>query len=81
LAPPAALLAGALGVARLLGPNIVTNFLAAALTGSASVVLGYLFSEDWRKLILAQLSRARVLVGSLTHRAKPIPPVNTNAHK
>jgi O-antigen/teichoic acid export membrane protein len=81
LAPPAALLAGALGVARLLGPNIVTNFLAAALAGSASVVLGYLFSEDWRKLILAQLSRARVLVGSLTHRAKPIPPVNTNAHK
>ena len=38
-------------------------------------VLGYLLSEDWRGLTLAQVNRARAFLGSLT-RAKPMPPVN-----
>jgi O-antigen/teichoic acid export membrane protein len=81
LLPPAALLVASLIMARFLGSNIVVNFLVAVLAGSASVALGYLFSEDWRKLILAQLSRARIVLGGLTSRAKPISPVNTNAQK
>jgi O-antigen/teichoic acid export membrane protein len=81
LLPSAALLAATLVIARLLGSNIVANFVVAALVGSASVVLGYLFSEDWRGLILAQLTRARIVVGGLTNRAKPAPTVNTNAQK
>jgi hypothetical protein len=32
------------------------NFLVAMVVGSASLGLGYLFSEDWRVLILAQMS-------------------------
>jgi O-antigen/teichoic acid export membrane protein len=73
LLPPAALLVAILLTARFLGSNILVNFGAAILAGSASVVLGYLFSEDWRELILAQLNRGRGLLGSLTNKAKPSP--------
>jgi O-antigen/teichoic acid export membrane protein len=81
LMPSAALLAATLVIARLLGSNIVANILVAALVGSASVVLGYLFSEDWRKLILVQLIRAGVAVGGLTNRAKSAPAVDTKVQK
>jgi O-antigen/teichoic acid export membrane protein len=81
LLPPGALLAATLVMARFLGSNILVNFLVAALVASASVALGYVFSEDWRTLILAQVNRARGFLGSLTNRAEPIPPVNTNAQK
>ena len=81
LLPPGALLAATLVMARFLGSNILVNFLVAALVASAPVVLGYLFSEDWRTLILAQVNRARVFFGSLTNRAKSSPPVNTNPQK
>ena len=81
LLPPAALLAATLVMAHFLGSTILANFLVAALVGSASVALGYLFSEDWRGLILAQLSRARIALGSLTSRRKPISPLNSNAQK
>jgi O-antigen/teichoic acid export membrane protein len=81
LLPPAGLLVATLVIAHFLGSNIVANFLVAALVGSASVALGYLFSEDWRGLILTQVSRARIVLGSLTSRRKPISPVNTNAQK
>ncbi len=73
LLPPAALLIAVLVVGRFLGPSLVVNFIAAVLAGSASVVLGYLFSEDWRKLVLAQVNRGRDVLGSLTNRAKPSP--------
>jgi hypothetical protein len=52
-----------------------------AFIGAASFVLGYVFSEDWRGLTLAQLNRARAILGRLTNRAKLISPVNTNAQK
>jgi O-antigen/teichoic acid export membrane protein len=81
LLPPAALLLVSLVMARFLDSNILVNFLVAAFIGAASFVLGYLFSEDWRRLTLAQMIRARVILGGLTNRAKPIPPVNTNAQK
>jgi O-antigen/teichoic acid export membrane protein len=81
LLPPAALLVATLVIARFLGSNIVANFLVAALVGSASVALGYLFSEDWRGLILAQLTRARIFIGSLTNRAKRSPSITTPAQK
>ena len=68
-------------MARFLGSNILAAFPVAAFVATASFVLGYLFSEEWRRLILAQLTRARVLFGSLTNRAKSIPPVNINAQK
>ena len=69
LLPPAALLVAILVMGRFLGSGILVNFLAAVLAGSASVVLGFLFSEDWRNLVLAQFNRGRDLVGSLTHKA------------
>jgi O-antigen/teichoic acid export membrane protein len=73
LLPPAALLGAILVMGRFLGSSILVNFLAAVLAGSASVVLGCLFSEDWRKLFLAQLNRGRDLLGSLSNKAKPSP--------
>jgi O-antigen/teichoic acid export membrane protein len=73
LLPPAALMVVILAMSRLLGPSLLVNFLAAVLAGSASIVLGYLFSEDWRKLVLEQLHRGRDLLGSLTNKAKPSP--------
>jgi O-antigen/teichoic acid export membrane protein len=81
LLPPAALLLLALVIARLLSSNIFMNFFVAVLVGSASVALGYLFSDDWRSLILAQANRAHRFLGSLTSRAKSVPPVKTNAQK
>ena len=75
LLPPAALLLVSLIVARFLEPTILITFPVAAFIGAASFVLGYLFSEDWRRLTLAQLNRARAFLGTLTG-AKPIPPVN-----
>jgi Na+/proline symporter len=81
LLPPAALLLVSLVMARFLDSSILINFTVAAFIGAASFVLGYLFSEDWRRLTLAQMTRARVILGGLTNRAKPIPPVNTNAQK
>jgi O-antigen/teichoic acid export membrane protein len=81
LAPSVALMAVTLVTARFLGSNIFVNLLVAALAGSASVALGYLFSEECRRLILAQLNRASGVLVGLTNRAKPIPPVNTNTQK
>jgi O-antigen/teichoic acid export membrane protein len=75
LLPPAALLLVSLIVARFLEPTILITFPVAAFIGAASFVLGYLFSEDWRRLTLAQLNRGRAFLGTLTG-AKPIPPVN-----
>jgi O-antigen/teichoic acid export membrane protein len=79
--PPSALLIASLVIAHFLGSNILVNFLVAILVASASIVLSYLFSEEWRRLILAQLNRARLVLAGLTSRTKPISPVNTNAQK
>jgi O-antigen/teichoic acid export membrane protein len=81
LLAPGALLAATLVMARVLGSSILENFFVAALAACASVALGCLLSEDWRTLILAQVSRTRVSFGSLTNRAKPSPPVNTTPQK
>jgi O-antigen/teichoic acid export membrane protein len=81
LLPSAALLVASLVAARFLGSNILVNLCIATLAASASVALGYVFSEDCRKLILAQVNRARVVLGGLTGRAKPISPVDTRAQK
>jgi O-antigen/teichoic acid export membrane protein len=81
LLPPSALLVVSLVTARFLGSNILANLFVGAVAASASVALGFLFSEDWRSLILAQVNRARIVLGGLTSRAKPISPVNTNAQK
>jgi hypothetical protein len=81
LLPPIALLVASLVTARLLGSNVLASFFFGAVAASASVALGYLFSEDWRSLILAQVNRARIVLGGLTSRAKLIAPVNTNAQK
>jgi O-antigen/teichoic acid export membrane protein len=75
LLPPAALLIACLVMARFLDSSLAITFPVAAFIGAASFVLGYLFSEDWRGLTLAQVNRARALLGGLT-RTKPIPPIN-----
>ena len=66
LLPPAALLVASLVIARFLEPSILISFPVATFIGAASLVLGYLFSEDWRRLTLAQVNRARVVLGNLT---------------
>jgi O-antigen/teichoic acid export membrane protein len=66
LLPPAALLVATLVSARFLGPNILLDLLLAALAASASVFLGFLFSEDWRTFMLGLVNRARVFAGNLT---------------
>jgi hypothetical protein len=81
LVPPGALLVATLIIARFLGSSILVDFSVAAVAASASVALGYFFSEDLRELILTQVNQARSFVGNLTNRAKSIPPVNTNAQK
>jgi O-antigen/teichoic acid export membrane protein len=81
LLAPGALLAATLVMARVLGSSILENFFVAALAACTSVALGCLLSEDWRTLILTQVSRTRVFFGSLTNRAKPSPPVNTTPQK
>jgi O-antigen/teichoic acid export membrane protein len=81
LAPPAALLAASLIVARVLGSDLIITFPVAALIGAVSFVLGYSFSEDWRSLTLAQINRARVFLSNLTNRVRRSPSVNTSVQK
>ncbi|HEY1886146.1 MAG TPA: hypothetical protein VGG86_08845 [Roseiarcus sp.] len=64
-----------------LGFSILVDFVVAALAALLAIALGYLFSQDLRRLILAQMNRARVVLGSLANRAKPSPPINPNAQK
>ncbi len=66
LLPPGALLAATLVAARFLGSNILLDLLVATVAALASVLLSFLFSEDWRTLILGLVNRARAFVGSLT---------------
>lgn len=66
LLPPGAVLAATLVAARFLGSNILLDLLVATIAALASVVLSFLFSEDWRTLILGLVNRARAFVGSLT---------------
>ena len=81
LLPAAALLIGTVVVARFLSSNLLLDLVAATFAGTITVALSYFFSEDWRALILALLNRVRVVFGSLTSRAKPPSPVNTNPQK
>jgi O-antigen/teichoic acid export membrane protein len=78
LLPPLAILVVSLVVARFLGSDIFVNVPVAAIIGIAAFALAYLCSEEWRKLILAQLNRARVAISGLTARTKP---VNTNVRQ
>jgi O-antigen/teichoic acid export membrane protein len=81
LLPPGALLAATVVTARFLGSNILLDLAVAAFAAAASVALSYIFSEDWRTLMLSLVNRVRIFIGGLTNRAKPSPPVNTNAQK
>jgi O-antigen/teichoic acid export membrane protein len=78
LLPAAALLAASLIIARFLGSNPVITFPVAVFLGVVSVVLGYLFSEDWRSLTLEQINRARVFLSDLINRVRRPPSVNTS---
>jgi O-antigen/teichoic acid export membrane protein len=81
LAPPAILLVATLVAARFLGSYLLLDLVVATFAGIASVVLSYFFSEDWRAILLSLANRARVSVSGLMSRAKPPPPVKTNAQK
>jgi O-antigen/teichoic acid export membrane protein len=81
LLPPGALLAVALVTSRFLGSSTLEDFVVAAFIAAAAFAISYLFSEEWRRLILEQVNRAYGFVGNLTTRAKPIPHVNTKAQK
>jgi hypothetical protein len=81
LLPPGALLAVALVISRFLGSSILENFAVAASVAAVAFAIGYLFSEEWRRLILEQSNRAYVFVGNLATRAKPIPPISTKVQK
>jgi O-antigen/teichoic acid export membrane protein len=71
LLPPAALLVATLFMARFLGSNILLNLLVAGSAAAASAALSFLFSEDWRILMLGLVNRARGFVGSLTANTSP----------
>jgi O-antigen/teichoic acid export membrane protein len=71
LLPPGALLAAALVMGRFQGSNILLDFLLAAFVASMAVALSYFFSEDWRTVMVAQMSRARVFLGSVIGRRDP----------
>ena len=76
LLPPGALLIASLIVPRFLGSSILINFVVAAIAGFAPIALGYFFSEDLRRLILAQANPARIFFGNLINRA-----ANTSVQK
>jgi hypothetical protein len=67
--------------ARFLGSHLLLDFLVATFAGTASVVLGYFFSEDWRTLINSSANRVGVSLSALMNRAKPAAPVKTNVQK
>jgi O-antigen/teichoic acid export membrane protein len=81
LLPPGALLAVALVTCRFLGSSTLEDFVVAAFVAAAAFAIGYLFSEEWRRLIQEQVHRVWVFVGNLTTRAKPVPHVNTKVQK
>lgn len=81
MAPPGALLVATVVLGRSLGSNVFVHLVAAAFTASVAVALCYFFSEDWRTLILGLMRRALGFINSPASRAKPPPPVNTNARK
>ena len=82
LLPPAAVLAVTLVASRFLGSSLLLDFLVAALAASASVALSYLFSEDCPAHAHAIAGEPSPrLLGGLTNRAKPSPPVNPNLQK
>jgi O-antigen/teichoic acid export membrane protein len=81
LLPPGALLAVALVTCRFLGSSTLEDFVVAAFIAAAAFAIGYLFSEEWRWLILEQVNRVCVFAGNLTTRAKPVPHVNTKVQK
>lgn len=81
LLPPTALLAASLIMAQAVGSNPLITIPAAALVGAMSLLLGYLFSEDWRSLTLAQINRARGFLSNLSYRVRRSPSVNTSVQK
>jgi O-antigen/teichoic acid export membrane protein len=66
LLPPAALLAASLVIVHFLDSSLAVTFPAAAIVGVVSFVLGYVFSDDWRAITLAQVNRGRVFLAGLT---------------
>jgi hypothetical protein len=81
LLPTGALLAVTLVAGHFLRSNHdLLALLVATFAGSTAVVLGYLFSEDWRTFTKELMSRARVFVSSLINRAEP-PPSTTDEQK
>ena len=78
---PASFLAATQAVAYLVGANFAPAFLATIFISLIGLGMACLFSEDWRKSIIALLVRARVLSESLMNRAKPAPPINPNVQK
>ena len=81
LLPAWALLVATVVLGRSLGSNIFVHLAAAAFSASVAVGLGYVFSEDWRTLILGLAKRALGFVNGPASRGKPSPPVNTNVQK
>jgi len=68
---PAALLFGSAIAARFLGPSLAMAFPAAVLVGLISVGLAYAYSDDFRRILTAQLILVRNFGGGLLRRAKP----------
>jgi hypothetical protein len=66
LLPPAALLAASLVIVHFLDSSLAVTFPVAAIVGVVSFVLGYVFSDDWRAITLAQVNRGRVFLAGLT---------------
>ena len=56
---PAVLLVGCAAVSYVLGPNLALAIPAAFVAGSAAIVLAYFFSDELRRLLIAQFAYTR----------------------
>jgi O-antigen/teichoic acid export membrane protein len=71
-ARPFALLCGSEVVARFVGSSLGFALPTAVLAGVIGIALAFAYSEDWRRLLTAQLgARARGFAAGLLRRTKP----------
>jgi hypothetical protein len=73
IARPAALLFAGEAVSQFVGMNLIPALAVAALVGLAAAWMAYFYCEDWRRLAVPQLRRARGLWEAFIRRAGPAP--------
>jgi hypothetical protein len=70
---PVALLFASEAVAQFVGMNLIPALAVAALVGLVAAWMAYVYCEDWRRVAVPQLRRARGLWEAFIRRAGPAP--------